>query len=199
MELYLFALLPLGLFSIFRDRRDSWRGVYAGFFQLLAPLLASAATSYIGHKKQQSAEKKQAAYEAQQAQQAEAQRKSQFEAEANSPGAAMQRMGFNMRLGRLLGAMGGRGKVPPSLLKAYDSARAMPTYQAGPSYTPKPSSSAGIWDFAGGLANSLSYLDTSKLKGNPKMPTGTTPPIAGGRGFTAPPPVSLDPRRIFGG
>jgi hypothetical protein len=90
----------------------------------------------------------------------------------NSPEMAMQRMGFNMKLGRLLGAMGGREKVPPSLLKAYDQARSMPTYTPGSSYIPKPTGGAGIWDVLGGATQALSYLDVNKLKGGGGVSSG---------------------------
>ena len=174
MEFYLFALLPLGLFSLFqRGRHRATAGF--GFLAALAPVVAKGIGSLIGHKKQQAQQKQQAQYEQQLAQQQEAERKAQWEAQMNSPQMAMQRMGFNMKLGRLLGAMGGREKVPPSLLSAYDQARSMPTYTPGSSYIPKPTGGAGIWDVLGGAADALSYLDVNKLKGgggkSPGQPT----------------------------
>lgn len=172
-HIFLFAILPLGLASLCQRMRGTYAGF--GFLAALAPVLASAAGSIFKKKSADSQAKKQAQYEQQMAAQEEAQRKAQFDAQANSPGAAMQRMGFNMRLGRLLGAMGGRAKVPPSLLKAYDSARAMPTYTPGPGYVAKPSATNG-WDFAGELGGALSYFDPSRMK---KRPMGMTPPIAG--------------------
>lgn len=166
-SLMLFALLPLGLFSLFTRRLPRSTAGF-GFLAALAPVIASGLGSLIKGKQQSSAAKKQAEYEKQQALAAEAANKASWEAQQNSPAAQMQRMGFNMKLGRLLGAMGGREKVPPSLLNALDASRAMPTYTPGAAYVDKPSSGSG-WDVAAGAADALSYLDTSKIGRTPKI------------------------------
>lgn len=176
MDIYLFALLPLSLLSLLERGRHRYTAGF-GFLAALAPVVAKGIGSLISHKKQQSAEKKQIEYQKQQAMQEEAQRRAAFEASQNTPQAAMQRMGFNMKLGRLLGAMGGRDKVPPSLLKAYDTARAMQTYTPGAAYVPPPTSGAGIWDVLGGATEALSYLDVNKLKGGGKAPMSPGQPV----------------------
>ena len=174
MESMIFALLPLGLFSLWSRLPRSTAGILP-LLGALAPVLAKGVGSLIGSKQKQSAAKQQAAYEAQLAQQQEQEAKAAFEAAQNTPAKAMERMKFNMQLGRLLGKAGGRGKLPPSLMKQLDTARAMPTYTPGASYVPKPTGGAGKWDFAAGLADALSYLDTSKL-GRPKI-TGPGQPV----------------------
>jgi hypothetical protein len=175
------ALLPLALASLFRKNA---RQSDAGFLPLLAalaPVVAKGIGSIIKHKQQSAAEKKQAQYEQQQAAAAEQADRAKFEAAQNSPALAMQRMGFNMKLGRLLGAMGGRDKVPPSLLKSLDQARAVQSYVPGASYVPKPGSGNGLLDVAEGAMDALSYLDTSKLGSNPQrsfVEGATTPDLA---------------------
>ena len=178
----LFALLPLGLASLF-DREIRKGGTFAGFGFLaaLAPVVASGLSSLIGHKKQQSAEKKQIEYEKQQALAAEAARRSEYESAQNSPGALASRQKFTLQLGKLLGAAGGKEKIPPSIYNYLSSQRQAQAYTPGAAYTPKPTSGAGFWDFASGLGNALSYLDTTKLgKGkvpmSPGQPTGSPAP-----------------------
>jgi hypothetical protein len=171
MTFAIFALLPLGLASFVHRTRAAHAGI--GFLAALAPAAISGISSLIGHKMKSGAEKKQAAYEQQLAAQQEEQRRAEFEAAQDSPQKAMERLSFNMKLGRLMGAMGGRSKVPPSLLKAYDTARQRKAYTPGSAYVPKPSSSNGKWDFASGLANALSYLDTSKMGGKVARPSGS--------------------------
>jgi hypothetical protein len=168
------ALLPLGLFSLFGKHRRSDAGF--GFLAALAPAIFSGIKSIVSHKQQSSKEKKAAEYEKQQAAAEEAARKTAWDAQQNSPQANLQRMSFNMQLGRLLGGVGGRDKAPPSLVKALDAARGPQTYVPGTGYTPKPSSGAGIWDVIGGATDALAYLDPSAIKSKPKT---TTPPIYG--------------------
>jgi type II secretory pathway pseudopilin PulG len=152
----------------------------------LAPVVASGVGSLIQHKQQSSAAKQQAAYEQQQAAQAEAARKAQWEGQQNSPEALMARQRYTMQLGRLAGAMGGMDKLPPSIAKTLQAARAMPAYTPGQSYIPKPTSGGGGWDIAAGAADALSYLDPSKLKGKPKVPMSPGQPTGGGgfQGFS---------------
>jgi hypothetical protein len=167
MELYVFAILPLGLLSLF-DRELRRGGTYAGFGFLaaLAPVLAKGVTSIIGHKKAQSAEKQAEEQRKLQAQQQDALAKQQWEAEQNSPGAQAARFKNTFALGKLAGNMGGSlDKVPPSIAKYYQSMRSMPEYSAQSSYVPTPKKGGGTWDFLGGVTDALSYLDTSKLGG----------------------------------
>jgi hypothetical protein len=156
MTFAIFALLPLGLASFVHRTRAACAGF--GFLAALAPVIAKGAMNLIGGKQKQAAAKQQAAYEQQMAAQQEEQRRSAFEAAQDAPGKAMERMGFNMKLGRILGAMGGRGKVPPSLLKQYDLARQRASYTPGAAYIPKPTGGSK-WDFASGLADAMSYLN----------------------------------------
>ena len=174
--LAVFALLPLGLFSLFeRGRHRATAGF--GFLAALAPVVASGLSSLVRHKQAQSAEKKQAEYERQLAAQEEANRRAAFEAQQNSPAAALQRQSFNMKLGRLLGFAGGRDKLPPSLVAGYDVARKPLAYTPGAAYIPKPTSGAGIWDVIGGAGEALSYFDPSRLKKSGVGGATTTPPI----------------------
>lgn len=175
------ALLPLGLLSLFVKGRHRHTAGF-GFLAALAPVVAKGVSAIVKHKQQKSAEKKAAEYERQTAQAAEAERRAEFEAAQNSPQAAMQRLSFNMKLGKLLGAAGGRGKVPPSLLNAYDTARKVREYTPGASYVPRPTSGAGVWDVLGGATEALSYFDPSMLKrkstGAPTTPTFASTPTA---------------------
>jgi hypothetical protein len=170
MTFAIFALLPLGLASLVHRTRAAHAGL--GFLAALAPMLFQGAKEVIGGKQKSNQAKQQSAYEAQLAAQQEEQKRAAFEAAQDSPQKAMERLSFNMKLGRLMGAMGGRGKVPPSLLKAYDTARQRATYTPGSAYVPKPTGGSK-WDFAGGLANAMSYLDTSKLGGKVARPSGS--------------------------
>jgi hypothetical protein len=171
MTFAIFALLPLGLASLVHRTRAAHAGI--GFLAALAPAAIKGVSNIIKGKQQAGAEKKQAAYEQQLAAQQEEQRRAEFEAAQDSPQKAMERLSFNMKLGRLMGAMGGRSKVPPSLLKAYDTARQRATYTPGSAYVPKPTSGGGGWNFASGLADALSYLDTSKMGGKVARPSGS--------------------------
>lgn len=163
MELYLFAVLPLALLSLFdRNRARSTAGF--GFLAALAPVLASGISGLIGHKQKKSAEKQAEEQRRLEAQQADALAKQQWEAQQNSPTAQTARFKNTFALGRLGGAMGGLDKIPPSIKAYYESLRTMPEYSAQSSYVPTAPKGGGGWDFAGGVMNALSYLDTDKLK-----------------------------------
>ena len=172
-----FALLPLALFSLLErgDKQRAWIfGLAAGsLLKALAPVVTTGISKIIGNKQAKSAEKKEAAYQQQLAAAKEAEDRARFEAQQNSPAAALQRQSFNMKLGRLLGAAGGREKLPPSLIAGYDVARKPLTYTPGAAYIPKPTKGAGIWDVLSGAGEALSYFDPSQLRR--KAPT--TPPL----------------------
>jgi hypothetical protein len=167
------ALLPLGLLNWRRDWKWSDANIFglalAPFLKLIAPVVASGVSSLVGHKQAKSKEKKEAEFARQEALAAEAARKSQFEASQNDPRALAQRQSFTMQLGKLLGKAGGKEKIPPSIYNYLSSQRQAQQYTPGAAYTPKPTSGAGIWDFAGGLGNALSYLDTTKLGRTPNI------------------------------
>lgn len=170
MELYVFALLPFALFSLVKRQPAST----AGFLQFIAPLVAAGAKKFIESRQKKSAEKKAAEFEKQEAAAAAAAKKAAFEADQNSPAALAQRQKFTLQLGKLLGKAGGKDKIPPSIYNYLNTQRQAQSYvERDPAYVPRPSSGAGIWDFLGGAADALSYVDTSKLKGKPR-PTGPT-------------------------
>lgn len=158
---------------VFEPLADDWecmkRGTYAGLpivplIAALAPVVAKGVGSII-KKKQEKKAQKAADLQAQQEATAEkeaAQR--QWEAQQNSPEAQMRRMQYNMKLGRMAGALGGLDKVPPSLRKAYDAARSAQAYTPGADYVAPVRPKTSGWDIAGGAMDALSYLDTNKLK-----------------------------------
>jgi hypothetical protein len=171
MDLYLFALLPLALFSLFEKGRHRHTAGF-GFLAALAPVIAKGIGSLISHK-QNKAKEKQAQEQAKlDAAAADTRAKQQWETDQNSPAAQAGRFKNTMQLGRLAGAMGGSlDKVPPSMLKYYQSQRTMPEYTGTSSYVPQAKKGGGGWDFAAGVADAASYLDTSKL-GAPKASAG---------------------------
>lgn len=181
------ALLPLALASLLHRER---KGVYAGFGFLaaLAPVVASGLSSLFKHKQAKSAEKKQAEYDKQQALATEAANRTAFESSQNSPQALAQRQKFTIQLGKLLGKAGGKEKIPPSIYNYLSQGRQAQAYTPGAAYTPKPTSGAGIWDFASGLGDALSYFDYSKLK----KPTGSGGELSGfGRGSSFTPQTQV--------
>ena len=171
MEFYALALLPLALASLF-DRNRSRSTAGFGFLAALAPVLAKGIGSLINHKKASNAAKTAEAQRKLEATQADALAKQQWEAQQNAPGAQTARFKNTMQLGRLAGAMGGSlDKVPPSMLKYYQSMRTMPEYSAQSSYVEPAKQTGKGWDFLGGVTDALSYLDTSKM-GAPKASAG---------------------------
>lgn len=171
MELYVFALLPLALASLFdKNRARSTAGF--GFLAALAPVIAKGIGSLISHKQNKSAQKQAEEQKKLEAQQADALAKQQWEATQNAPGAQAARFKNTLALGKLAGHMGGSlDKVPPSMLKYYQSMRTMPEYNAQSSYVPTAQKGGGGWDLAAGVTDALSYLDTSKM-GKPKASAG---------------------------
>ena len=171
MEFYLFALLPFGLLSLWLHRNENHRSTAGfGFLAALAPVVASGIKSLIGHKQQKSAQKQADEQAKLEAQRADEQARQKWEAEQNSPSAQAARFKSTLSLGRLAGAMGGLAKVPKSIASYYQSQRTMPTYSGTSSYIPTAQKGGTGWDIAGGIADALGYLDTSKLKGAPKSP-----------------------------
>jgi len=164
MEFYALALLPLALSSLF-DKNRSRSTAGFGFLAALAPVLAKGIGSLIGSKQKKAAAKQAEEQRKLEANQADALAKQQWESQQNSPAAQAARFKSTMQLGRLAGAMGGKDKVPPSMLNYYQSQRTMPTYSAQSSYVPTAPTKSGPWNFLGGVADALSYLDTSKLGG----------------------------------
>lgn len=170
MDLYLFALLPLGLASFFSRRLPRSTAGF-GFLAALAPVLAKGIGSLISHKQNKSKEKQAQEQAKLEAQQQDALARQQWESQQNSPAAQAARFKNTLQLGRLAGAMGGSlDKLPPSIRNYYQSMRTMPEYSGVSSYVPTAQKGGGGWDFAAGLTDALSYLDTSKLgKGTPKI------------------------------
>jgi len=166
MEFYALALLPLALASLF-DKNRSRSTAGFGFLAALAPVLAKGIGSLINHKKASNAAKTAEAQRKLEATQADALAKQQWESQQNSPAAQAARFKNTLQLGRLSGSMGGLDKLPPSIAKYYQSMRTMPEYSAQSSYIEPVKAKGGGWNFLGGVADALSYLDTSKL-GAPK-------------------------------
>lgn len=184
MEFYVFAVLALGLFSLFDKDLRMGGGTYAGFGFLaaLAPVLAKGVSSIIGRQKAKGEAKKQAAYEQQQLAADEAAKRSAFEDAQDAPAAAMQRLKFNTGLAKILGLFGGREKTPQFLQQAFDTARQRKAYTPGPAAVPKPQQGGGFWNFASGLQDALGYLDPSKLTKKP----GSGVPMIGNVAPTSP-------------
>ncbi len=179
MEFALFALLPLGLASLFSRRLPQSTAGF-GFLAALAPFIAKGIGSLIGHKQKGAAEKQQEEARRLEAQRADELAKQEWTAQQNSPAAQAARYKNTLQLGRLAGKMGGLDKLPPSIRNYYQSQRTMPEYSGTSSYVPTPKKGGGFWDFLGGVSEALPYLDTSRFKSKPK---GMTPPIAGDAGF----------------
>ena len=175
MEFYALALLPLALASLFHKRKDSDALIFglalAPFLKMVAPVVAKGVSSLIGSKQKSNAAKTAEAQRKKEVEAADAKAKLDWEGQQNSPAAQAARFKNTMQLGRLAGAMGGKDKVPPSMLNYYQSQRTMPTYSAQSSYVPTAPTKSGPWNFLGGVTDALSYLDTSKL-GAPKASAG---------------------------
>ncbi len=164
MEFYALALLPLALASLF-DKNRSRSTAGFGFLAALAPVLAKGIGNLIGGKQKKAAAKQAEEQRRLEATQADALAKQQWEGQQNSPAAQAARFKNTLQLGRLSGSMGGLDKLPPSIAKYYQSQRTMPEYSAQSSYVPTAPTKSGPWNFLGGVADALSYLDTSKLGG----------------------------------
>jgi hypothetical protein len=190
----LFALLPLGLFSLFEKGRHRHTAGF-GFLAALAPMIASGISSLIGHKKQQSAAKQAEEQRRLEAQQADTLAKQSWEAEQNSPGAQAARYKNTLQLGRLAGKMGGLDKLPPSMRNYYQTQRTMPTYGGTSSYVPTAKKGGGVWDFLGEASKAVSYLDPSQFKSAPKANTLSKFGNVGSSdlGASASPQGSVDP------
>jgi hypothetical protein len=163
MEFYVFAFLPLAIFSLFeKGNHRSTAGF--GFLAALAPVLASGISSLIGHKKKGAAEKQAEEVRRLEAQRADELARQEWETQMMSPSAQASRFKNTLSLGRLAGKMGGLEKLPPSIRNYYQGVRAMPEYKGTSSYIQTPKKGGGLWDFLGATTDALSYLDTSKLK-----------------------------------
>ena len=161
-----FALLPLGLASLFSPRLPRATPGFA-FLPFLAPLIAKGASMLINRGKNKASEK-----QAEEARRLETQRadevaRQQWQAEQDSPAARAARFKSTLSLGRLAGKMGGLEKLPPSIRNYYQTMRTMPEYMGTSSYIATPKKGGGVWDFLGGVAEALPYADTSQF-GRPK-------------------------------
>ena len=165
-NLMLFALLPLGLASLWNRLPRSTAGF--GFLAALAPVVAKGLGSLIGSKQKKAAAKQEEEARRLMAQREDELARQKWEAEQNSPAAQAARFKSTLALGRLAGAMGGMAKVPKSLASFYQSGRTMPQYTGTSSYIPTPKKGGGGWDLLGGITDALSYLDYDKLKGGGK-------------------------------
>ena len=169
MELYGLALLPLSLLSLWFHRNENHRATAGfGFLAALAPVLAKGIGSLISSKQNKSKAKQAEEQRKLEAQQADAAAKQQWEAQQNSPQAQAARYKNTLQYGRLAAGLGGLDKVPKSMAAYYNSVRTMPEYSGVSSYVPTAQKGGGGWDFAAGLTDALSYLDTSKLGGGAK-------------------------------
>lgn len=174
-----FALLPLALLSLFERGRHRHTAGFA-FLAALAPMIAKGALSLIKHKQQGSANKQAEEQRKLEAAQADTLARQQWEAQQNSSGAQAGRFKNTFSLGRLAGAMGGLANIPKSIADYYQSGRKMPEYAGTSSYVPTAKKGGGIWDFASGLGDALSYLDTSKFgKGGGATPMSPGQPVGG--------------------
>jgi hypothetical protein len=208
---FVFALLPLGLFSLLHWREGKHTVAGFAWIAALAPLVISGVKAVAGamqKKKQQKAEEANAAAAAQQA---EEQRKQEWEQQQASPEANMKALQYKQRLGRLAGKMGGLNKVPPSILKALQSGYQTQAYQPGPAYR-APKTGASAWDYVEPAADVVSSVDwggmSSALKGGGGgvSNAGTNAVAAGGglnKGFSTSPLQSvqdmLRKKQGFGG
>ena len=166
MEFYALALLPLALASLFD--RETRRGHSAGILPLLAalaPVIAKGVGNLISGKKASNAAKTAEAQRKKEVEAADAKAKLDWEGQQNSPAAQAARFKNTLQLGRLSGSMGGLDKLPPSIKNYYQTQRTMPTYTGQSSYIEPVKAKGGGWNFLGGVADALSYLDTSKMGG----------------------------------
>jgi hypothetical protein len=121
------------LTALFGNRR------VVGFWGSLIPLVAGGVSSLLKKR----GEKKAAAAQRQQAfEEEETGRRGAHEEKYGTPQAEAGRMSATMRLGRLLGATGGREGAPRSLVSHYESLREKPEYAAR-TYTPPRSGGGG--------------------------------------------------------
>lgn len=182
MELYALALLPFALLSLWFHRNENHRATAGfGFLAALAPVVAKGIGSLIGSKQKKAAAKQAEEQRKLDAAAADAQAKQQWEAQQNSPAAQAARYKNTLQYGRLAAGLGGLDKVPKSMAAYYNSARTMPEYSGVSSYVPTAQKGGGGWDFAAGLTDALSYLDTSKLGG--KSPGQPVTGFGGGSSF----------------
>jgi len=169
MEFYALALLPLALASLFHKRKDSDALIFglalAPFLKMVAPVVAKGVSSLIGSKQKSNAAKTAEAQRKKEVEAADAKAKLDWEGQQNSPAAQAARFKNTLQLGRLSGSMGGLDKLPPSIKNYYQTQRTMPTYTGQSSYIEPVKAKGGGWNFLGGVADALSYLDTSKMGG----------------------------------
>lgn len=194
----LFALLPLGLFSLL-NWRDGRKAV-AGFAWIaaLAPLVISGVKALAGAKSASNKRKAEEANARMATEQAEAQRRQEFESQQSSPQAQMSALQYKLRLGKLAGKMGGLNKVPPSILKALQAGYQPKQFQAGPAYQ-APKTGRSAWDYVDTAADVASTVDWGSMKnalGSKSFDgqqAGADAIAAGGginKGFQAPAPIS---------
>jgi len=159
---FVFALLPLGLFSLLHWREG--RRAVAGFAWIaaLAPLVISGVKALAAHKSKKAQEKAAQANEQAAAEQAETQRRQEYDAQQNSPEAQMAALKYKMKLGRLAGQMGGLDKVPPSIMKALKAGYTPQAYQPGTAYR-APKTGASAWDYVAPAADVLSTVDLGAM------------------------------------
>lgn len=138
------------------------------FLAALAPALISGVSAFFKHKGAGSAAKRQEAADL-------AKQRAEYEKYQASPEAILQRVRSTARLGRILGALGGRAKAPPSLVALYDRMRAQQPFTHVPGYVQKPSG----WDLAGGLLDAAGNFNPAALgEGGVSMPRGGVPGLS---------------------
>lgn len=118
------------------------------FLAALAPAIFKGIQGFFQHKAAGSAAKKAESADL-------ARQKAEYERYQGSPEAVISRIKATARLGRILGALGGREHAPPSLLALYDRLRGQQAFTAVPGYAPRP----GGWDIAGKLAEAATYYN----------------------------------------
>ena len=171
MEFYLFALLPLGLLSLFDKGRHRHTAGF-GFLAALAPVIAKGIGSLISHKQQSNQAKTLEAQRKQEALAADEQAKRDWETTQNSAANQSARFKNTFSLGKLAGHLGGMDKVPKSIAAYYNSLRTMPQYTGTSSYREPVKSSGGGWNLAAGITDALGYFDPSAMKGKAPMSSG---------------------------
>ncbi len=159
----LFALLPLGLFSLFTRARGAHAGI--GFLALLAPVIVKGVMNLVKRRQAQNAEKRGVEFDRETAASEQAQARAAFEAQQNSPGAARQRLAFNTRLSRILGSFGGRDSTPEFITRALDLARGRQEFVPGAEFRAPPSQIAGgLGGFFNDAADAASQFDVQRFK-----------------------------------
>ena len=159
----LFALLPLGLASLFSLRLPRSTAGF-GFLAALAPVVASGISSLIGHKKQKASAKAAEEQRRIEAERADAEAKRQWESAQQTPSEQARRFKSKFAYGKLAGAMGGLEKVPKSLIDYYKGGYTIPEYTGTSSYVPTVQPKSGLWDFLGGVTNALGQFDYGGYK-----------------------------------